>query len=195
MGRPWGGGKATPASYFELDIRWLKRKGLLQPGRVSTLREIYFGEPRGVVELAADDGHVALTMHGRMQWLRITETPVHLGGARPWFRCGCGRRAAKVYGSPNPGGSPFACRECKRLAYPSQRVDPRHRPTRMAQHIRMHLGGSANLAQPFPDKPKGMHWTTYERHRQRAQAYEQRGLLGLQATLQRLRGKLERRAG
>jgi hypothetical protein len=32
-----------------------------------------------------------------------------------------------------------------------------------AQDIRRRLGGSANMTEPFPDKPKGMNWRTYER--------------------------------
>jgi hypothetical protein len=31
------------------------------------------------------------------------------------------------------------------------------------------LGGSANLLDPFPAKPKGMHWRTYRHLRARAQ--------------------------
>ena len=29
--------------------------------------------------------------------------------------------------------------------------------------LRERLGGSANMMKPFPEKPKGMHWKTYER--------------------------------
>lgn len=193
MARPSGGGKLTPASFFRLDVRWLKREGLLEPGRVSIVRETYCGRPRGVVTVEAGDDGLTLTMHGRAQWLGLTETPVHLGGSRLWFRCGCGNRAALVYGSPQPGGSRFACRECKRLAYPSQREDPRHRPITMASRIRRQLGGSGSLVEPFPAKPKGMHWTTYERRRSRAMAYERRSLSGMQAALERLQGRLSRR--
>jgi hypothetical protein len=37
----------------------------------------------------------------------------------------------------------------------------------------MQLGGSANLAEPLPDKPKGMHWRTYSRLYRQAAAREQ----------------------
>src|SRR5215213_3763885 len=30
--RPSGGGRLTPISFFELDVRWLKRQGALIPG-------------------------------------------------------------------------------------------------------------------------------------------------------------------
>jgi hypothetical protein len=36
------------------------------------------------------------------------------------------------------------------------------------QAIRMKLGGSPSLADDFPKKPKGMHWRTYYRLRQKA---------------------------
>jgi hypothetical protein len=41
-----------------------------------------------------------------------------------------------------------------------------------AQKIRMRLGGSVSLFEPFPEKPKGMHWLTYLRLRTRAEAPE-----------------------
>jgi hypothetical protein len=34
---------------------------------------------------------------------------------------------------------------------------------RKAQNIRQRSGGSASLSEPFPWKPKNMHWKTYER--------------------------------
>jgi hypothetical protein len=195
MARPSGGGKPTPGSFFRLDVRWLKREGLLEPGRATTLRETHYERPRGVVGIEADESGVTVTANGRTQWLGITVTPVHLGGSRPWFRCGCGNRAAILYGSPHTGGPRFACRECKGLAYPSQREDPRYRPTTMASRIRQQLGGSPSLAAPFPDKPKGMHWTTYERRRARGQAYEQRGLAGMAAAVERLRRRIAKVGG
>ncbi len=60
------------------------------------------------------------------------------------------------------------------------------RAIRRAQKIRMRLGGSANLSAPFPSKPKGMHWRTYERLRRNEEAAQQRSLAGMVALLNRL---------
>ena len=49
------------------------------------------------------------------------------------------------------------------LAYESQRDERATRLISKAQKIRRHLGGSASLLEPFPPKPKGMHWRTYAR--------------------------------
>ncbi len=38
-----------------------------------------------------------------------------------------------------------------------------------AQDIRRQLGGDGNLFDLFPEKPKGMHWKTYERRRERSE--------------------------
>ena len=35
--------------------------------------------------------------------------------------------------------------------------------------IRKRLGGSIDLLSPFPEKPKGMHWETYQRLREEAE--------------------------
>ena len=61
------------------------------------------------------------------------------------------------------GGGIFACRQCHRLAYESQREQPHYRGLRRSQAIRKKLGGSGSMAEPFPAKPKGMHWSTYLR--------------------------------
>jgi len=41
-----------------------------------------------------------------------------------------------------------------------------------AQKIRRRLGGSSSLVEPFPQKPKGMRWRTYEHFREQAKAAE-----------------------
>lgn len=93
-----------------------------------------------------------------MEW-----TPCNFGGKRAWFRCPasyCGRRVAVLY-----GGNIFACRRCHGLAYECQRERDYDRQLRRAQGIRMRLGGTGSMAEHFPEKPKRMHWRTYERLR------------------------------
>jgi hypothetical protein len=100
----------------------------------------------------------------------ITWTGCALGGRRPWFVCNsetnsgtpCGHRAAKIYLGAYPV---FACRCCQRLAYASQKQGPHLRLIGKVMKIRMRLGGSPNLFEPFPDRPKGLHRKTYERLR------------------------------
>ena len=96
------------------------------------------------------------------QAVRIAWTPCRFGGKRPWFVCPvtlCGRKCAKIY--LNQGF--FACRECHRLGYASQREAASKRGLHKARKIRASLGGGANVFEEFPDRPRGMHWTTYKR--------------------------------
>jgi hypothetical protein len=115
----------------------------------------------------------AVEWEGVEQRVPITWTACHLGGQRPWFVCSvyrngqyCGRRAAVLYA----GGKLFACRRCYGLAYASQQETPMYRGVGRAQKIRLKLGGSPNLLEPFPDRPKGMHRRTYARLRAQAKA-------------------------
>ncbi len=90
-----------------------------------------------------------------MDWTRLPS-----GGQRPWFLCpSCDRRCAVLYSL----GSRIICRKCGRLSYESQN-EPRHfRALRKAQKIRGRLGGSANMTEPFPIRPRYMHRRTYQR--------------------------------
>jgi hypothetical protein len=101
----------------------------------------------------------------------IIWTKCHLGGRRPWFKCQtiingevCCRRVAKLY-APR-----FECRQCMWLGYASQREIPLRRAGRRALMIKMRLGGSNDPLEPFPQKPRGMHWRTYRRLRNQAKA-------------------------
>jgi len=94
--------------------------------------------------------------------VHLAWTACNFGGERTWFICpgaGCGRRVAVLYGA----GRYFLCRHCYELLYESQRENAMYRAIHKAQSIRKRLGGSANMMKPFPEKPKGMHWSTYGR--------------------------------
>ncbi len=92
--------------------------------------------------------------------VRLVATASHFGGARRWIECPeCKRRVVAVYGV----GRHFRCRHCHELTYNTAQEAKYFRPLRKAQKMRKRLGGSKSLLEPFPTKPPGMHWATYER--------------------------------
>ena len=104
----------------------------------------------------------------------IEYTEPNFGGVRPWFRCPgvvdgeeCHDRVRKLY-LPN-GGRYWLCRECYDLGYRSSRTsgDPvkqaelRYRRA-FAKADAKNRRPHPNNAPYFPDKPKGMHWDTFD---------------------------------
>jgi hypothetical protein len=63
-----------------------------------------------------------------------------------------------------------------------------------SQKIRMRLGGSLSLLDEFPDKPKGMHWRTYERWCRVHDVAEERSTIGLMRFVERLGRRTSPRA-
>jgi hypothetical protein len=105
--------------------------------------------------------------------VRLKWTPCHYGGSRAWLLCpkaNCGRRVAILYADDNDGT--IACRHCRNLVYETQRETAGYRDLYRAQKIRMKLGGSGSLGDPFPPRPKGMHERTYLLNLVRAQELE-----------------------
>ena len=172
------GWKNTTGSYNKLDIRKLQRGGFLRPGTTSRLYWSLRGEEIGSIQVRAEWWQVILRYRhqrrGSDEWtneeypVAVEWTPCHFGGERAWFLCparGCGRRVATLW-----GGEIFACRQCHNLAYDSQNETAHSRALGKVQAIRVKLGGEP--AGDFPPKPKGMHWRTYRRWRQKADEAE-----------------------
>ncbi len=61
---------------------------------------------------------------------------------------------------------------------------------RMAQKIREELGGSANMMEPFPEKPKGLHDDTYMRLFWEHHEAETEQLAGMREWLDKLQKKV-----
>ena len=197
------GRKTTTEEAQSLDVRRLHREGLLGEGRVFSWRWSRAGRETGSIR-GAVTGHgrperLTLTYRSRSghrgEWEDVTEpvplewTPCNFGGERPWFLCpgaGCGRRVAVLYGP----GRYFLCRHCYDLRYESQREDKTHRALRRAQRIRERLGGSANMTEPFPERPKGMHHDTYDRLFWEHHEAETEQLAGMREWLDRLKRKI-----
>jgi hypothetical protein len=183
MARQALGGRATCESCTSIDVRDWHRKGRLHSGQQFSWSWTCRGESAGSISVRVESAAVVLSYRscssGSREWktieqrLPISLTACHLGGVRPWFVCSvysngryCGRPTAILYGA----GELFACRRCYGLSYASQRQTPMHRGLEQARKIRMRLGGSADLLEPFPVRPKGMHRRTFQRLRVRAEA-------------------------
>jgi hypothetical protein len=195
--------KTTTDECDSVDVRYLHREELLKPGRWFSLRWSRAGREtgsiRGAVERSDRPKHLPLFYRHRSgpgnEWEDVRE-PVSLewtactfGGERPWFTCpgaGCDRRVAVLYGL----GKYFLCRHCYDLVYESQRENEMHRALRRAQAIRERLGGSPNMTKPFPEKPKGMPWETYDRLWWEHYEAEMTQLVGMREWLDKLEKKV-----
>jgi hypothetical protein len=163
-----------------LDVRQLHREGRLLTLQSFPMAWNIDDKPYGGIQVQTGSDGVILRFQCKglesSEWklveqnVPITWTGCALGGRRPWFVCNsednsgtrCSRRAAKIYLGAYPV---FACRCCQGLTYASQKQTPHLRLISKAMKIRMRLGGSPNLFDPFPDRPKGLHRKTYERLR------------------------------
>ena len=191
MARPAYGGRPTCESCKSINVRRWHREDRLRAGQSFICSWTRHGEPSGSISVRTESDAVVLyrlRSPGAAEWksteqrVAITWTACHFGGRRPWFICPgrsggryCGRRVAVLY----DGGESFACRRCYGLAYTSQQETPMFRGLAMAQKIRKRLGGSLDIFDAFPDKPRGMHWTTYDRLRLAHEAAAERALAGL----------------
>ena len=195
--------KTATTECQRVDVRYLHRQDLLKSGRRFSLRwsraDRETGSIGGVVEgMETPERVILLYRHGSGpggEWEEVREpvpltwTACNFGGERPWFICpgaGCLRRVAILYAL----GRYFLCRHCYDLAYESQRENGMTRALRRAQAIRERLGGSANMTKPFPEKPKGMHWKTYERLWWEHHEAEMEQLAGMRECLERLEKKV-----
>jgi hypothetical protein len=161
-----------------LDVRQLHRDGKLRPGQAFIQSWTCNGREAAEVDVTSENTRIVLSYCylGRQgdvkrvyRDIRLEWSPCYYGGCRPWFRCPeetCGRRVAVVYFQAGACSDfRFACRHCHNLAYASQGLPAHLRALRRAQAIRLRLGGTANMYDPYPAVPKGMHWRTYDRLR------------------------------
>jgi hypothetical protein len=154
----------TTDDSLPLDIRLLQRSVQL---RRNWSRSIHWtnGHSKCSVGLTVHGGDFVTISYAdgnggsRFETLDITWTHPNFGGERPWWTCpNCSRRCAIVYAL---GSHPFVCRLCASLTYVTAQSDEFTRATRKSLDRQKRIGWV--LGAPFPSKPKGMHWRTWER--------------------------------
>jgi hypothetical protein len=199
-GRHWySGAKDTTDDYRSIDVRRWKRDGLLTPHQSFGWQWSRHGEVVASIRVRTESNRVVLTYRHRSggeDWkdesypIYLDWTACNLGGQRPWFLCpalGCRRRVAILY-----GGGIFACRHCYQLAYPSQREEAYDRMARKADRIRAKLGWQQGILNPKGwQKPKGMHWKTFEQLNAQHDAFAQISLAGMAARMNLLGESLD----
>jgi hypothetical protein len=202
MGGPGSGnhwrysGKGVCEQYNRIDIRYMRKRGMLQRGSTGSLSWSRGGEPAGSIRYKMHAYRLELNYRVQCddgEWEPVHEE-IHLnarsqpfGGKRKFFLCpSCGRNCMVLY-----GGKYFRCRKCHGLAYASQNGDYLDRLRTKAEKIRLRLGGEPCIDEVFPEKPKGMHWKTYDRLRSEGEALEERIEAGLAFHIARLTGLLE----
>lgn len=158
--------KTTVEGIRQIDIRYMKKHGLLGLGCSGTLWWTCDGEPNGDIRYTCYHDHLVLKYRYREnggEWQPVTEiidfdtTPCNYGGSRRWYLCpDCQRRVAILYGAEKR----FLCRHCYGLAYTSQNagkldgaIDRLHKlGKRTFEHYEYGEGWG---------KKKGMHWKTF----------------------------------
>jgi len=191
------GGKRCTNDMLALDVRSINRAGRLTPGSWFTWQWTCNGEKTASIQLRVETDSVVLDYRNRSnhhnggEWepmryaVALDWTPCGFGGKRVWWRCpavGCGRRVAVLH-----GGRVFACRQCNRLAYRSQREADDDRATRRADKLRNRLGWEPGILNGNGWKPKGMHWRTFERLQASHDFHVNAALAGMAAKLGLLR--------
>jgi hypothetical protein len=111
------------------------------------------------------------------------------GSARRWLSCpSCGRACRVVYAKAG-----FRCRRCiGNGTYKSQSESKRWRQVTQAQKLHKRYGGSGNITEPFPRKPRAMHWRKYRKLEARFLACQCQAAAGLAAAVANLKRRLER---
>lgn len=166
-GRIWRRNIKTTSKYPQLDVRSLYRKDLFKPDQ-GVIRNWYNNDKEKIasVYVVTKIDVLALLHFNRFGEelcynVALTWTDCYYGGGRPWFICPvkkCSRRVAKLY----LAGTLFACRHCYKLVYFSQLQTPEDRAIQHADKIRARLGWESGLLNGHEDKPKGMHWKTFD---------------------------------
>lgn len=135
--------KATALeSTQRIDIRYMRRTGLLRAGNGGTLSWNRCGEPAGRIGYTCWQDRIVFNYNYSdepvNQTVYFERTPCRFGGERIWFRCPHCQRRCEVL---SIAGKYPACRKCYRLPYQSQCEDRLGRLMRRQEKLEAMLWG------------------------------------------------------
>jgi hypothetical protein len=151
-----------------IELSYLRRRGLLAPGKRTMLSWSCGGRTAGSIGLTVTDQGLTLqfqVINGEGRTWPVSElvpfawSATNFGGARLWLTCPrCHRRAGVLYGCPH-----FRCRVCNRLSYQSQRLSSPQRAGHQADKLVKRVIGLGGVRgeDDFPAKPRSMRWLRY----------------------------------
>lgn len=142
-GRYWHWSNATALeSTQRIDIRYMRRHGLLKAGYGGRLSWNRNGEPCGSINYSCWQDRIVFNYRHNDELVEQTvyfdRTPCHIGGERAWFRCPYCHRRCEVLAI---AGKYPACRKCYRLPYQSQLETPLGRLQRRQDKLEALLWG------------------------------------------------------
>lgn len=176
---------------FSTSLEWSRESwdgsGPIVTGRAKFLITVQDGDARVMVEgvTANRPWEGGLVTLAAGQVLDLVSRPVHFGGRRWFFICPLtGDLALRLY--LPLGAQRFGSRKGYRLGYACQRESKRDQAMRRARKAREKIGGSVDLSQRLPGKPKWMRWPTYWRLRAEAGEADGVAAAGLAESLKQI---------
>ncbi len=164
-GRYRGYQATTTNDMTSIDLAWLRKEGLLSRWGWSTISWSRGGNKYASISIKSEEQGLRLSYSvgegGKEKPIKelipYSYTETNFDGRRRWFQCPtCYKNCRVIY-----GGTYFKCRHCYGLKYESQYERSWSRATEKSLKIRRKLGCYGGIDDPFPEKPKGMHLTTY----------------------------------
>jgi len=160
--------KTTTDNVKRIDIRYMRKQGLLKPYHQGTLSWTCRGEPSGYINYTCYPHELQLHYRYREkgedwqpveQRITIERTHCHYGGDRQWFCCPrCHKRVAVLYGADVL----FLCRHCYQLPYASRNQGYMEKLLDQKDMLGKRIFEYYEYGEGW-GKKKGMHWSTFDR--------------------------------
>ena len=160
--------RATTEEFNKIDIRYMRKAGLLGPNYTGTLSWSCRGEPSGSINYLCYQGRLELSYsyrEGTDEWQQITQlipldrTPCNYGGERLWFLCpNCKKRVAILYSASKL----FLCRHCYQIPYSSQNGGFLDKLINQQCKLGKRIFEYYEYGEGY-GKKKGLHWKTFNR--------------------------------